>query len=585
MSKLVFLLLTVAAAPPLLAQGAVESPVTRSAPYPAVWPKGMDRNSVPAWAAPGKIHFSRWDGGRIETAKAFLSGWPGLNPPDPDISYTMTNWYDPKTVRFLKEGGINLIWITLSVGFSNQAEAAHREEVRRYIAECHRQGIHVMDYESIGNMFWEDMFAAVPESKSWIQLDRDGKPVPYSAGTYKMMGRITRYMANLSNPEWRAYLMKRVDLALDSGADGLMYDNNMGNDLLALYEQIGKYVSSRKKDFLLMANFHSNTYVLNRMLNCITTEDGLEPGLYSKSSAGYEFADRQKYGLPVGDKLLVNNLGLLAIHENLTEGWKPVMIEDGRRENEERMVGFTTGPRAQLTLAEKMSFGIALEEYVEGRPAHQLITNDPTATAMWRSVGKYNQFFTAHEDLYTHAHSVAPLAVILDDRSEGVPLLDSLAARGVRFNTIYERDVTGELLSPYKAAALLTAEFVRAPALAALEAFARNGRPGDRGRKCRPLRREGGRPPALLVLQRPGRSRNGDLSRAASAGGPARGDAAAGIRQARDPPAGAPGNIVSCRRTGQAIVDPPVELHARTDRSSGPGSGRRIQIGAAAFAG
>ncbi len=47
------------------------------------------------------MRFSRWDGGRIETAKAFLSGWPGLNPPNPDYLYTMTNWYDPKTVQLL----------------------------------------------------------------------------------------------------------------------------------------------------------------------------------------------------------------------------------------------------------------------------------------------------------------------------------------------------------------------------------------------------------------------------------------------------------------------------------------------------
>ncbi|HLJ17237.1 MAG TPA: glycoside hydrolase family 66 protein [Bryobacteraceae bacterium] len=476
-NSLAFFLLTIgaAAAPALFAQGAVESPTARAGPYPGVWPKGMDKNSVPAWAAPGKIHFSRWDGGRIETAKAFLSGWPGLNPPDPDLLYTMTNWYDPSTVRFLKEGGINLIWITLSVGFSNQTEAAHREQVRRYIAECHRQGIHVLAYESIGNMFWEDMFQAVPESKSWVQLDREGKPVPYSAGTYKMMGRITRYMANLSNPEWRAYLLKRIDLAIDSGADGLIYDNNFGNNLLDLYQQIVNYIATKKKDFLLMANFHPGTYVLNRLLNCITTEDGLEPGLYSASSPGYAFVNKQGDALPVGDKLLVDNFGLLAIHENLTDGWKPVMIEDGRREHEERMVGFTSGPRAQLTLAEKMAFGIALEEYVEGRPAHQLITNDPAATATWRGVGKYNRFFTAHEDLYTNAHSIAPLAVILDDRSEGVPLLDGLAARHVLFNTIYERDVTPKLLSSYKAAALLTAQFVRDSALSALEQFARNG--------------------------------------------------------------------------------------------------------------
>jgi hypothetical protein len=178
----------------------------REVPYPAVWPKGPAKDSVPEWAAPGRIRFARWDGGRIEVAKAFLSGWVGLNPPHPDLLHSMTNWYDPKTISFLKEAAINLVWVTFSVGFSNQTEQAHQADVRRYITECHRQGIRVMAYESIANMFWEDMFQVIPESKSWIALGRDGKPVPYGAGTYERMGRVTRYMADLGNPNWRGYL-------------------------------------------------------------------------------------------------------------------------------------------------------------------------------------------------------------------------------------------------------------------------------------------------------------------------------------------------------------------------------------------
>ena len=110
--------------------------------------------------------------------------------------------------------------------------------MRRYIDECHRQGIRVMAYESIANMFWEDMYQNVPESRAWPYIGKDGKPVPYGAGDYTKMGRVTRYMADLENPQWRAYLRRRIDLAFDAGADGVMYDNNFSDHLL---ERIARF--------------------------------------------------------------------------------------------------------------------------------------------------------------------------------------------------------------------------------------------------------------------------------------------------------------------------------------------------------
>jgi hypothetical protein len=325
-------------------------------------------------------------------------------------------------------------------------------------------------------MFWEDMFQVVPESKNWIALGKDGKPVPYSAGTYAKMGRITRYMADLKNPAWRAYLMKRIDMAVESGADGLMYDNNIGDALFELYPQLFSRATSKKKDFLLMANFHSAGYVLNRLLNCITTEDGVEPGLHSPSSEGYaDLKQYYPYVLKISGKTLIDNIGLMRIHETLAEGWKPVIIEAGRREHAERMVGLMSAPRSQLALAEAMMFGIGYELYVEGGPAHGLVTGDSGAIEIWRAIGKYNLFFTDHQDLFVGARSRAPLAVILDDRSEGVPLLDGLAARRVLFEVIYERDVTPEALARFKAVAMLTARSVRPSALSAIDGFVRNG--------------------------------------------------------------------------------------------------------------
>ncbi len=212
-----------------------ESPKTR---HPSEWPAGPAKDSIPEWARPGRIHFARWDGGRIETAKAMLSGWPGFNPPDPDRLFAMTNWYNPRTIALLRQAGINVVWVTFSNGFSIPTEQAHQEEVRKYIAECHHQGIHVMAYESIANMFWEDMFEHVPQSRNWLQAGEDGKPVPFGAGDYSKMAQVTRYMANLGNPEWVRFLEKRVDLALAAGADGIIYDNNFSTHLVEVYQDI-----------------------------------------------------------------------------------------------------------------------------------------------------------------------------------------------------------------------------------------------------------------------------------------------------------------------------------------------------------
>ena len=440
--------------------------------FPSEWAPGPERTSVPDWAKPGRIRFCRWDGGPIETAKAFLSGWPGFNPPIPDYLYVMTNWYDPRTVALLREASFNVVWVTFSNGFSIPTERSQQEQLRRYIEECHRQGIHVMAYESIANMFWEDMYEHVPESRNWVSLGADGKPVPYGAGDYTRMGRVTRYMADLANPAWRALLRKRIDLAIDAGADGVMYDNNFGGHLDEIYQDIDRYGSARKRDFLLMGNFHRNTYVLNRLVNCFTTEDGIEPGVWEGSSdQRLPKADL----LPVGSGFLVNNIGLFRIHCALSEGWKPMMIEDGRREKGVRETGPMSASRYSLSLAESMMFGIASEGFVEGTFANDLFRDDPEAKLIWRAIGRYNRFFADNEGYYVGARSVASLAVILDDSSEGVELLNGLASRNVMYDVLYEHDVTPGKLKPYAVVALLTATTVRDRAVKALEEYLAGG--------------------------------------------------------------------------------------------------------------
>ncbi|WP_437222444.1 glycoside hydrolase family 66 protein [Planctomicrobium sp. SH661] len=462
MIRLLLSLMTVALAIPSVGAttalgqgGGLESPTgnsEQSGNQAKSW-TGPARNTVPDWAQPGKIRFSRWDGGRIETVKAILSGWTGFAPTaNPDLVYPMTNWYEPETISLLKQAGINLVWVTFSVGFSNETERRHQEQVRAYIAECHRQGIHVMAYESVANMFWNDMFRVHPESREWTSLDKNGKPVLYGASP-------ARYMANLEHPGWRAYLLGRIDLAIDAGADGIMYDNNFGSRLPELYTEIQQHATSRKPDFLIMANFHGDGYQINRMINCITTEDGREPGIYKKEGKTPEEMRDPAYI----EANWVNNVGLLRIHEALSDGWKPVMVENGRRESAAgepdsgngRMVALPAPKRCQLSLAEPMMFGVAHELFIEGGTAFRLWTQEPEMMKSWEAIGIYNRFFAEHEDLYVGARSQADVLAVISEGDPKISLLEGLAARKLLFNVQYDTNVRPEQLSQYQTVLLL----------------------------------------------------------------------------------------------------------------------------------
>jgi hypothetical protein len=447
--------------------------------YPKAWPAGPPESSAPDWARPGTIRFARWDGGPIETAKGFLSGWPGMNPPIPDFVYSTTNWYDPSTVKFLRDAHVNLIWVTFSAGFSIPTEKVQRDLLKVYIEECHKYGIHVMAYESVANMFWEEMFQNMPESKSWV-LYSGGKPVPYGAGDYTKMGRVTRYMADLSKQGWRDLLFKRIDLAIEAKADGVMYDNVLAGptmDTIKLFEQIMKYTLQRKSDFLIMANFHRDKYIVNRLLNCITTEDGGESGVFSEVNLKRcPRAGERPWMLKVDGGYLVNNAGLFRTFENLAEGWKPVMVESNLREVGVREKDFMRPERQQLAIAEPMMFGgVSNELFAELRFANDLHRAQPAAMGAWKAIGQYYGFMADHTEYYRGARSAATLAMILDNRSEGQATMNGLAARSVLYNVFYEHELTPEKLKPYAAVVLLSADTMRDRSLTALEDYVTGG--------------------------------------------------------------------------------------------------------------
>ncbi len=152
-----------------------------------------------------------------------------------------------------------------------------------------------------------------------------------------------------------------------------------------------------------------------------------------------------------------------------------MLVEDSGREVGVRETTPMRPERAQPALAEAMSFDIGMEVFVEGAFARGLYENGADAMAVWRATRSYNRFFAANEHYYTGTTSLAPVAIVLDDRSESVALLDGLAARHVLFDVLYENDLNAQKLAHYKVVALLTTRTVRQRALAALKNYLRGG--------------------------------------------------------------------------------------------------------------
>jgi len=437
---------------------------------------GQDRpDLIPKWAETGQFRFSRWDGGPMEVAKAVLSGFPYFLVPNPEVVYATTNWYDPKTVDLLERAHINWIWVTWSTGFSDETESFQQTLLKKYIQECHRRGIHVSAYLSSANMFPEEIFQRVPQAKNWIAFE-NGKPVPYGAADYQKVGRVTRYMADLSKPEWQDFTVARAMKAVDAGLDGLFFDNNQGDrdHIKELKARVLAEARKRNPQILVNSNYHAGMYLDARVENAITTEDGREPGIFppapkdnvSRSANSQEDSEQpenlgyrggqniwsthnEAYAVDVKAGQWVMNVGLLRTLWAVSEGWRPVGMEDGARHTGSRFTNFYPPKHLKVALAEAHMFGASLETYQESKTLRDLYFSEKVAMEYWGALGLYNSFFESHSDLYVAPQSVSPVAVVVSPEDTDIQYLNGLAARNIIFDVVYQQDASARTLSKY----------------------------------------------------------------------------------------------------------------------------------------
>jgi hypothetical protein len=408
---------------------------------------------IPQWALTGNFSFARWDGGPLEAAKGALSGWPDFVVSDPEVIYATKNLYDPASIALLQRARVNWIWVTWSNGFSNQTEAPQQALLRQYIEECHRHGIHVSAYISIGNMFWEDMFLQVPESRDWV-LKINGQPVPYPAADYAAVGRVTRYMADLSLEAWQEYTLGRVVAAVNAGADGIMFDNSLsvyGRPLLQRFS--ARVLAAARKvnpQVVLASNYSSDLMMAARAENAITSEQGWEPGVFVSPGPPADRWNSSPYFLRVSEGLLVLNAGLLRTLWAVSQGLRPVAVEYGNRHTGDRFLHPFSAAHQKLALAECAAFHAANEQYHGSASLRDLLSGQQAALENWDAVQQYNSFLQSYAVFYQQPRSLAEVAVIVDANSPDLAFLNTLAARNLILDVVMDEDVASESLDAYR---------------------------------------------------------------------------------------------------------------------------------------
>jgi len=114
--------------------------------------------------------------------------------------------------RVSQEAGCNWAYLMYDWGFPPEVEKADWEDFTQAVKAYHKEGIKVFGYVQSSNCVYDVSY----KDKDWYALDPQGKRFNYYTG---------RYMTCWSHPEWRTHLRDIVRGIVESGAEGVFYDN------------------------------------------------------------------------------------------------------------------------------------------------------------------------------------------------------------------------------------------------------------------------------------------------------------------------------------------------------------------------
>jgi hypothetical protein len=357
--------------------------------------------NVPAWAEQGNFRFIRLDGGQIESWKAERTWWgEKFSAEEKDV---LTHIYDrnfEQMLGLLKQAEFNWIWVTWSNGWSLKDEEENRENLKKVIARCHENGIHVSAYLSASNMFRISAYRDDPETKNY-GLWMHGIPMYYAGPTMTDLHvSWKRRLADTRKSGWRAYLLIKAELAVDAGVDAIVWDNMIGYDdgLAQLLDDTQRMAERKAREtgrpkVMVEANIHipPDRFGMNDINEAIWEEDGKDtPGVWDGK---WQVGNARKIKFLNGEKQL----------------WQPLKYENDLYHCGPRERCIPSPAEQKLSIAEAYAFGAATSRNIEGRFLSALIKGEPEAQQAWTAIAQYNHFLVEHQELY---HQVAPAARI-----------------------------------------------------------------------------------------------------------------------------------------------------------------------------
>jgi hypothetical protein len=398
---------------------------------------------LPAWLQPGTVRFARFDGGPIETQKTRRSAWgQRFTPEEQEVLANLYGKYGDQMVDLLAQANVNFVWVTYSVGFSWEDEAAQRAAVREITRKLHARGIKVAAYMCAHSIFWESLFKDVPQSVKWILFDSEGIPYRYSGGRDPL-----RFIADLDNPGWVEYQKRRVGGIIDDGLDAIFFDNtaspqwSSNESVTTFFAKIRDYARQEKKSSIpLFTNFglYPPRAILNQYMDFVYDESWVEPGVWNED-------------------WVASNLRRDRYVKGLNSPWKPLLTEYSIFHQGDRASTFLKARSQRLGIAEAAAFGTAYNWDMEGPFDKALVTRDPAAVDAWAAISHYNKFLADHQPLYADAVNVAPYIVLLPDNfrtgfawSDSIPRLDFLARNSFMYDLKLAGRVNSKDLAAYQ---------------------------------------------------------------------------------------------------------------------------------------
>ena len=380
---------------------------------------------VPSWAEQGNFRFIRLDGGQTESRKAERTWWgKKFTPEEKDVLGHIYGRDFEQMLALLKQADFNWIWVTWSSGWSFNDEKPNQENLKKVIARCHQNGIHVSAYLSASNMFQASAYRDDPETKKY-GLWMHGLPMFYAGpGIPNLHISWQRRLADTRKPGWRAYLLKKAEMAMDAGADAIVWDNMIGYDdglaqLLDDTQRLAerKAQESAKPKIMVYANIHisPDRFPMNDINEAIWEEDGKDtPGVWH-------------------GKWQVENARNIKFLSGEKQQWQPLMYENDLYHCGPRETCIPSPAEQKLSIAEEYAFGAANSRNLEGRFLAALIRGEPEATQAWAAIAQYNHFLAEHRDLYNQTESVAKIALLSAQPSNR--LADEFLKKSVFFET------------------------------------------------------------------------------------------------------------------------------------------------------